>query len=192
MPAGLRLALTLACGLLATGLARATEYHVLADPDVNFADVDRFRIGQVTISRSGGATVPPASVEGLREVVRNALLNEDLLEDKDRPDVTVEIRAGLEVPLESRDTQDMPYFDGATWQVLPREESESDPVPPAAPARFGQGTLRIDLRRVRDGRIIWRGTVEDAVQVPVSRQQATRAVELLMTHYPPPSPRPKP
>ncbi|HET8730903.1 MAG TPA: DUF4136 domain-containing protein [Moraxellaceae bacterium] len=174
----------LAFFLLASAVSSATEFHVLADPGADFSGIRRFRIDKVVVTQDGGAAVPPATVEGLKGVVRSALIREGMKEDKDHPDIVVELSAGIEVPLEVRDTQDLPYFDGTKWQILPREEADTAPVPPPQPARFGDGTLRIDLRRVRDGHIIWRGTVDDAVQIPLSVQQAARAVDLLITYYP--------
>lgn len=170
--------------LLASSVSSATEFHVLADPDADFAGIGRFRVGKVTGVRDGGQAVPQATLDGLKGVVRSALIREGMKEDKDNPDIVVEVSAGIEVPLEARDTQDLPYFDGTRWQVLPREEADTAPVPAPKPARFGEGTLRIDLRRVRDGHVIWRGTIDDAVQIPLSLQQAARAVNLLITYYP--------
>lgn len=163
----------------------ATDFKVMADYKTDFASINTFRIDSVSIVRDSGETVSQANLDGLREVVREQLLKEGLKENDDAPDVLVKISAGLVVGMHNRETQDMPWFEGGSWHILPRDEKETDPVTPPATDHYGQGTLQIDIRGA-DDRVIWRAYIQDVVQLPVSRSSIARSLEQVFTHYPPP------
>mgnify|MGYP006143857671 CR=1 FL=1 len=174
-------------GVLAQG-AQAAEFRVLADHNTDFANISTFRIERVSIVRSAGETVDASSLDGLRAVVREYLLREGLRESDEAADVLVTVTGGLQVGMQNRELQGMPYFEGDRWHILPREEAETDPVTSPAAERYGQGSLQIDIR-AGDDRVIWRAHVRDVVNLPVSRDDLTRALDPVFAHYPPPPPK---
>lgn len=174
-------------GLLAcmAGGAHAADFRVLADHTTDFANISTFRIERVSIVRTDGDAVEPANLEGLRSVVREYLLREGLRESEDAADVLVTVTGGVQVGLQNRELQGMPYFEGDRWHILPREEKETDPVTPPQQEKYGQGSLQIDMRGA-DNKVIWRAYVHEVVNLPFSRDDVTRALDPVFAHYPPP------
>lgn len=170
---------------LVAATGHAADFRVLADHNTDFANISTFRIERVSIVRSGGEAVEQASLDGLRGVVREYLLREGLRESEEAADVLVTVTAGLQVGMQNRELQGMPYYEGDRWHILPREEKETDPVTPPKPEKYGQGSLQIDIRGA-DNKVVWRAYVHDVVNLPVSRDDLTRALDPVFAHYPPP------
>lgn len=172
--------------VLASGALHAEEYKVLADRAVNFDTIKTFRVDRVTITRTSGAKVKQANIDGLRAITRAQLLKEGLQESNEAPDVMVTVTAGVDASLHTRETQGMPYFDGNQWQILPQEEQETDPTGKPKEVKYGQGTLQIDLRKRDGNKVVWRALIEDVVQLPVSKELVTKVVSNAFEQYPPP------
>lgn len=170
---------------LVAATGHAADFRVLADHDTDFANISTFRIERVSIVRSGGDVVDTASLDGLRGVVREYLLREGLRESEESADVLVTVTGGLQIGMQNRELQGMPYYEGDRWHILPRDEKETDPVTPPTSERYGQGSLQIDIRGA-DNKVIWRAYVKEVVNLPVSRDDVTRALDPVFAHYPPP------
>lgn len=170
--------------MMAAAAAQATDFRVMADHATDYDSIITFRIDRVSIIRNSGE-VSQANLDSLREIVRGYLLREGLRESKEAADVLVTVTAGVEVGMQNRELQGMPYYEGSQWHILPREEKETDPVPPPLTERYGEGSLQIDIRG-EDDRVIWRATLRDVVNLPVSRDDLARALDQVFAHYPPP------
>lgn len=170
--------LMLACW---AGTVGADDFKVMANHEVDFASIISFRIDNVT--SSGG--VSQANLDGLREVVKGYLLREGLRESKEVADVAVMVTSGVDVGMQNRELQGMPYYEGNQWHVLPRDEKESDPITAPMSERVGSGSLQIEMRN-KDKQVIWRAIMRDVVNLPVSRDDLTRALDQVFAHYPPP------
>lgn len=169
--------------LMASATGQADDFRVLADHSVDYPNISTFRIERVSIIRNHG-DVSQASLDSLREVVRDYLLHEGLRESKAAADILVTVTAGVEVGLENREAQGIPYLEGNQWIILPREEKETDPVTPPRSARYGEGSLQIEIRD-KGNRVIWRADIRDVVNLPLSRHDLARALDQVFSYYPP-------
>ena len=169
--------------MMACATAQASGFRVEADPATDFNNITTYRIDRISIIRSGG-DVSAANLDSVRETVSDYLQREGLRESKEAPDVRVTITAGVEVGLQNRELQGMPYYEGNEWHILPRDEKETDPVTAPITERFGEGSLQIDIRN-KDNRVVWRANMRDVVNVPVSHDDLVRALDQVFAHCPP-------
>lgn len=170
--------------MMACAATQASDFRVMADHAAAYDSIISFRIDRVSIIRNNG-NVSQADLDGLREIVRGYLLREGLRESKDAADVLVTVTTGVEVGMQNRELQGMPYYEGNQWHILPRDEKETDPVTAPTTERYGEGSLQIDIRG-EDNRVIWRATMRDVVNLPLSRDDLARALDQVFAHYPPP------
>lgn len=172
-------------GMMAAVLAHAAEYKVLADRKVNFDVYKTFSFDRVTITRTSGAKVKKANLDNLREAVAERLAKEGLSEDKVAPDLLVTVTAGAEAALSPAETQGVPYFDGA-WRILPKSGETGGQDAALGESKYGQASLRIDLKDGKTGAVVWRALVSDLVRLPVSQQVVDAALAKAFEQYPPP------
>jgi hypothetical protein len=160
--------------------AGADDFKVMANHEADYASIISFRIDKVT--SSGG--VSQANLDSLREMVKGYLLREGLRESKEVADVLVTVTTGVDVGMQNRELQGMPYYEGNQWHVLPRDEKETDPITAPMTERVGEGSLQIEMRN-KNKQVIWQAIMRDVVNLPLSRDDLTRALDQVFAHYPP-------
>jgi len=170
---------------LVAATGHAADFRVLADHNTDFANISTFRIERVSIVRSGGDVVDTASLDGLRGVVREYLLREGLRESEESADVLVTVTGGLQIGMQNRELQGMPYYEGDRWHILPRDEKETDPVTPPNVGKIWPGQPADRHPRCGQQGDLAR-YVKEVVNLPVSRDDVTRALDPVFAHYPPP------
>lgn len=173
-------------GFLAAVTVHAADYKVLADRKVNFDAYKTFRFEKVTITRINGKKVKPANFEHLRDAIAERLVKEGLTKDDHKPDLLVTVIAGTEAALSPAETQGVPYFDGA-WRILPKTGEPAVEDDHLGESKYGQASLRIDLKDSKTGNVVWRVLVSDLVRLPISRQIVATALEKAFEQYPPPA-----
>lgn len=171
-------------GMMAAVTAHAAEFKVLADRKVNFDAYKTFSFDKVSITRASGAKVKQSNLDNLREAVASRLVKEGLAEDKVKSDLVVTVIAGAEAALSAAQTQGVPYFDGA-WRILPKDGGPGAQDATPGESKYGQASLRIDLKDRKTGAVVWRALVSDLVRLPVSEQVVDAALANAFEQYPP-------
>lgn len=170
--------------LTATTAAHALDFKVLADRNADFKSIATYSMGDVQIIRSSGAKVKKANIDALREAVEQKLQEEGLKRDDAAPDVRVSVIAGTQPSSQPDNMQGEPYFDGQ-WRVLPKQGKSEEA--PEQPMVYSQATLRIDIKDVKSGNVIWRAVGNDMVKLPVTRKFMDAQLHLVFEQFPPPA-----